>query len=140
MKSMAPNKRYLQHEVTTEWYAVRLYRQEEDVQFVCRRYHISKASPMRWNQRYDGKKESLEPKPHRPKSPRPNAHTEEEPTWIRNPHRRIPNISVCEMYGKLQGLQPASGIAVPRLRKAWVPQEGGICKKEVKTPWKVRYA
>ena len=37
-------------------------------------------------------------------------------------------------------LYTLSGLAVPRLRKAWVPQEGGICKKEVKTPWKVRYA
>lgn len=102
MKSIAQNKRYLQHEVTTKLYAVRLYRQTGDVQFVCRRYHISKASLMRWNKQYDGTRESLEPKSHRPKTPHPNAHTEEELTWIRNLHRRNPNISVCEMYGKLR--------------------------------------
>lgn len=102
MKSIAQNKRYLQHEVTTKLYAVRLYRQAGDVQFVCRRYHISKASLMRWNKQYDGTRESLEPKSHRPKTPHPNAHTEEELTWIRNLHRRNPNISVCEMYGKLR--------------------------------------
>ena len=102
MKSIAQKKRYLQHEVTTKLYAVRLYRQVQDVQYVCRRYHVSKASLMRWNRRYDGTRESLAPKSHRPKTPHPNAHTEEELSWIRNLHRRNPNISVCEMYGKLR--------------------------------------
>ena len=101
MKSIAQKKRYLQHEVTTKLYAVRLYRQARDVQYVCRRYHVSKASLMRWNRRYDGTRESLTPKSRRPKTPHPNAHTEEELSWIRNLHRRNPNISVCEMYGKL---------------------------------------
>ena len=41
------NKRYLPHEVTTKINAVKLYRQTEDISFVCRRYHISKASLMR---------------------------------------------------------------------------------------------
>ena len=42
------------------------------------------------------------PKSHRPHRQHPNAHTEEELTWIRNYHRRNPNISVCELYGKLR--------------------------------------
>ena len=29
-------------------------------------------------------------------------HTQEELTWIRNYHRRNPNISICELYGKLR--------------------------------------
>jgi transposase InsO family protein len=57
---------------------------------------------MRWNKKYDGTKESLMPKSHRPHSPHPNAHTEEELGWIRNYHRRNPNISICELYGKLR--------------------------------------
>ena len=57
---------------------------------------------MRWNKLYDGTKESLIPKSHRPHRPHPNAHTEEELAWIRNLHRRNPNISVCELYGKLR--------------------------------------
>lgn len=90
MKSIAQKKRYLQHEMTTKLHAVKLYREVKDVQFVCRRYHISKASLMRWNKQYDGTQESLEPKSHRPKTQHPNAHTEEELTWIRNLHRRNP--------------------------------------------------
>ena len=94
-------KRYLPHETTTKVHSVELYRQMQDVEFVCRRYHISKASLMRWNKQYDGTKDSLQPKSHRPHSPHPNAHTEEELKWIRDYHRRNPGITVCEMYGKL---------------------------------------
>ena len=81
---------------------MKLYRQTKDIGFVCRRYHISKASLMRWNKQYDGSRESLAPKSHRPHTQHPNAHTEQELNWIRNLHRRNPNISVCEMYGKLR--------------------------------------
>lgn len=96
------NKRYLPHELKTKLHAVKLYRKEKDINFVLRRYHISKASLMRWNRQYDGTKESLMPKSHRPHSPHPKAHTEEELNWIRSYHKRNPNISLCELYGKLR--------------------------------------
>lgn len=102
MNSITQNKRYCPHEITTKVYAVCLYRQTKDISFVCRRYKISKASLMRWNKLYDGTRESLIPKSHRPKTPHPNAHTEEELNWIRNYHRQNPNISLCELYGKLR--------------------------------------
>ena len=57
---------------------------------------------MRWNKKFDGTKESLLDKSHRPKTPHPNAHTEQELKWIRDLHRRNPHISVCELYGKLR--------------------------------------
>ena len=102
MNSITQNKRYLPHEITTKVNSVKLYRQTKDIDFVCRRYHISKASLMRWNKKYDGSRESLAPKSHRPHRQHPNAHTEQELTWIKNLHRRNPSISVCEMYGKLR--------------------------------------
>ena len=66
MSSITQNKRYLPHEITTKENSVKLYRQTKDIGFVCRRYHISKASLMRWNKKYDGSRESLAPKSHRP--------------------------------------------------------------------------
>jgi transposase InsO family protein len=72
------------------------------VKYICRKYKISKASLMRWNKRYDGTRESLEDRSHRPHSQHPNAHTEEELKWIRDYHRRNPHISICELYGKLR--------------------------------------
>lgn len=57
---------------------------------------------MRWNKKFDGTKESLIDKSHRPLTPHPNSHTKEELTWIKNYIRRNPNISLCELYGKLR--------------------------------------
>lgn len=102
MNSITQNKRYCPHEITTKLNSVNLYRLTKDISFVCRRYHISKASLMRWNKRYDGTKESLMPRSHRPLTPHPNAHTAEEIGWIKSYHRRNPNISICELYGKLR--------------------------------------
>lgn len=102
MNSITHNKRYCPHEITTKVYAVKLYRQTKDISYVCRRYKISKASLMRWNKQYDGTRESLMPKSHRPHTMHPNAHTEEELKWIRDLYRRNPNISFGEMYGKLR--------------------------------------
>lgn len=102
MKSISQNKRYCPHEISTKINSVKLYRETKDLSFVCRRYHISKASLMRWNKLYDGTKESLIPKSHRPHTPHPNAHTQEELKWICDFYRRNPNISVCELYGKLR--------------------------------------
>ena len=90
------------HDLNTKFYAVSLYRNGNPISFICRRYKCSKASLMRWNKKFDGTKDSLIDKCHRPLSPHPNAHTEEELTWIKNYIRRNPNISLCELYGKLR--------------------------------------
>lgn len=102
MSSIAQKKRYLPHEIVTKIKSVELYRKSKDIGFVCRRYHISKASLMRWNKLYDGTRESLKPKSHRPHTQHPNSHTEQELKWIRDYHRRNPNISINELYGKLR--------------------------------------
>ena len=102
MDSITQTKRYLPHEISTKINSVNLYRRTKDIGFVCRRYHISKASLMRWNKQYDGTKESLLPKSHKPHTPHPNSHTDQELKWIKDYHRRNPNISICELYGKLR--------------------------------------
>ena len=66
MNSITHSQRYLPHTFNTRFYAVNLYRSGCSVNFVCRRYHISKASLMRWNKRFDGTKDSLMDKSHRP--------------------------------------------------------------------------
>lgn len=102
MNTIPHLQRYLPHKLETKFYATKLYRSGCSISFVCRRYHISKSSLMRWNKKFDGTKESLVDKSHRPKSPHPNAHTKQEIKWIRDLHRRNPHISVCELYGKLR--------------------------------------
>ncbi len=90
------------HSLNTKYYAVLLYRNGNPISFVCRRYKCSKASLMRWNRRFDGNKESLIDKSHKPLTPHPNSHTKQELYWIKNYIRRNPNISLCELYGKLR--------------------------------------
>lgn len=102
MNDYTTKKRYCPHLLETKLHAVEIYRQTKDISFVCRRYHISKASLMRWNRAYDGTRESLQNKSHKPHTSHPNAHTEQELKWICDYHRRNPNISVCELYGKLR--------------------------------------
>ena len=95
-------QRYLPHDLSTRYYAVKLYRAGHSIRFVCRRHKISKASLMRWNKRFDGTRQSLADKSHRPHTAHPSAHTDEELKYIRNYTRRNPNISVNELYGKLK--------------------------------------
>lgn len=102
MTSISQNIRYLPHDLNTKFYAVQSYRNGNKAEYVCRKYHISKASLSRWNKKYDGTKESLINKLQRPLTSHPNAHTKLELKWIKNLIKRNPHISMCELYGKLR--------------------------------------
>ena len=102
MEHYNTKKRYCPHQIQTKIKSVELFRKTHDVDYVIRKYHISRASLYRRNKQYDGTRESLENKSHKPKTPHPNAHTEQELKWIRDYYRRNPNISICELYGKLR--------------------------------------
>ena len=92
MSIIPHQKRYLPHEIGTCIHAVTLYRSAKNIEFVCRRYKISKASLMRWNKRYDGTPESLADRSHRPHTVHPRAHTNEEIMWVLNLVRLNPDI------------------------------------------------
>ena len=102
MNSLPQNIRYLPHTLDTRYHAVKTYRNGTSVAFICRRYKISKASLMRWNKRFDGSKESLCDKSHRPLTPHPNSHTNEEINWIKQCIRRNPKATLIEIFYKLK--------------------------------------
>ena len=103
MKSISQiNKRYLPHELKTRIRAVETYRNGNSIDYVCRKYHISRISLWRWDKKYDGTPESLMDKSHRPTSRHPNAHTDEEIKWIKDLIRRNPHITLCELWIKLK--------------------------------------
>ena len=95
-------KRYLPHDIKTKIHAVEMYRNCGDIEYVCRKYHISRISLWRWNKKYDGTKESLIDKSHKPKARHPKSHTNQEIRWIRNYVRRNPRITLCELWIKLK--------------------------------------
>lgn len=102
MTSIPQNHRYLPHTLETRYHAVKTYRNGASVDFIRRRYKVSKASLMRWNNRFDGTKESLRDKSHRPHKTHPKAHTQQEMTWIKNCIRRNPNATLIEIFYKLK--------------------------------------
>lgn len=102
MTIISHSQRYYPHDLNTKYYSVSLYRNGNPVSFVCRRYKISKISLMRWNKKFDGTKESLIDKSHKPLSKHPNSHTDLELKWIKDYIRRNPHISMIELYGKLR--------------------------------------
>ena len=95
-------KRYLPHKLETRIYAVEMYRNCGDIDYVCRKYHISRISLWRWNKKYDGSEESLIDKSHKPLSKHPTAHTEQEIKWIKNLIKRNPHITLNEIWYKLK--------------------------------------
>ena len=101
-ENLQKTQRYIPHTLETRLAAVKTYRNKNSINFICRRYKVSKASLMRWNKKYDGTKESLMDKSHKPHSKHPNAHTAEELAWIKNLIKRNPNISMIELYAKLK--------------------------------------
>lgn len=102
MTSIPQNLRYLPHTLQTHYHAVKTYRNGATVAFICRRYKVSKASLMRWNNRFDGTKESLKDRSHRPLTPHLKAHTQQELTWIKNCIKRNPNATLIESFYKLK--------------------------------------
>ena len=101
-QNLKNTKRYLPHELKTRENAVKMYRNCNDIGYVCRKYHISRSSLWRWNKKYDGTKESLKDKSHRPLSKHPSAHTDEEVKWIKDLVRRNPHITLNEIWYKLK--------------------------------------
>ena len=102
MNSISHNKRYLPHDLNTKFHAVITFRNGNDIDFVCRKYHCSRSSLWRWNKKYDGHKESLIDKSHRPLSKHPHSHTDEEIKWIKDIIKRNPHASLLEIWYKLK--------------------------------------
>ena len=61
-------KRYLPHDLQTKKHAVEMYLNCGDIEYTCRKYHISRYSLWRWLKKYDGTVKSLEDKSHKPKT------------------------------------------------------------------------
>ena len=57
-ENMQNTQRYIPHTLETRLAAVKTYRNKNSINFICRRYKVSKASLMRWN------KNMMEPKNH----------------------------------------------------------------------------
>lgn len=95
-------RRFIPHLLKNRECAVNMLRNGASIEYVCCKYHISRTSLWRWNKKYDGTRESLQDKSHKPHSPHPTAHTKQEIKHIYNYLRRNPNITLIELWYKLK--------------------------------------
>ena len=51
-ENLKNTQRYIPHTLETRLAAVKTYRNNNSINFICRRYKVSKASLMRWNKKY----------------------------------------------------------------------------------------
>lgn len=106
------------HDIKTKIHAVITYRTSRySVYHICLKYHISKASPMRWNKVYDGTIESLMDKSRRPHTTHPNSHTTEEIKKIKNLVRRNPKIGLTEAKKHLDWLVSTEEMIAVELKR-----------------------
>lgn len=91
------------HDFKTKLHSVLTYRTKKySIEHICIKYHISKASLMRWNKSFDGTNDSLREKSRRPHTKHPNSHTDFELNNIKNMIKRNPEIGLTELYTKLR--------------------------------------
>ncbi len=96
------NEKYLPHDIDIKYNACKMYQECQDIKAVCQKYSISRTSLYRWLNRFNGTKESLMDKSHKPKTKHLNAHTEEELNYIMEYIKKNPNMTSCELYNKLK--------------------------------------
>ena len=93
----------LSHDLNTKYDACLTYSNgHTPIHHIIRKYHVSKAALMRWMKRFDGSKDSLVNRSHRPLSPHPATHTSFEMNKIRHLLRHNPTIGLNELYSKLR--------------------------------------
>ena len=56
MNNITQNIRYYPHDLSTKFYATKLYKGGYYISLICRRYHVSKSSLLRWMKKFDGTK------------------------------------------------------------------------------------
>lgn len=52
-------KKYLPHTLHTKYHTIKFYKLGNSVNYVCRKYKMSKRSLMKWNKKFNCTKESL---------------------------------------------------------------------------------
>ena len=82
LSSITKNIRYLPYDLTTKYHVVKYFLKGTPINFLIRKYKVSRASIYRWVKLFNGHENSLIPKSHRALSPHPNAHSQTEIKWI----------------------------------------------------------
>jgi len=119
MTIIAQERNYIPVDIETRYHAVqRRIESKWKVKKILSFYHVKKSSLYRWLKQYDGSKESLKDKSHRPQKKHPRSIKEKIIKKIINLQKREPNRSFLEIWVKLKrkGIE-ISAISVLRILK-----------------------
>ena len=114
------NRNYLPIDIDTRFHScLRRVKNKRPIKKILNLYHIKKASFYRWLKIFDGTKESLIDKSHRPISPHPNKLKYEIEKRILNLYRRNTNVSYIEIWARLKhdGINVSSSSALRTLKR-----------------------
>lgn len=92
----------LPHTMDTKVHAIQLLNNGYTINYVARKYHVSERTLYRWLKKYDGTKESLENKSHRPLTPDKKSYTQEEINNIIKYVKRNPDCFKLKIWYKLK--------------------------------------
>ena len=84
------NNRYLSHDLNIKFHVITTFHNDNDINFVCHKYHRSCSSLWRWNKKFDS---SID-KSHKPFPKHPNTRSDMEIKWIKDIIRRNPRTSL----------------------------------------------
>ncbi len=134
MKDDTTKKRYCPHLLKTKLHAVEVYRKTKDISFGCRRYHISKASLMRWNRAYDGTKKLFAeqvPQTAFPASQCPYRRGIEVDSRLPSPESEHLCLRAVREVARRKSLSPSPRLPIPCICPPRVPEEDRIQKEKI---------
>ena len=132
MSILALERNYIPLDIDTRFHACqRRIESNWPIKKILSFYHIKRPSLYRWLKRFDGTKESLEDKSHRPLSDHPNKLKAEIVKKILDLHRRNPTASYIEIWVKMRHdnivVSPSSVLRTFKRNDEFVPYQP--CKK-----------
>ena len=142
MKDDSTKKRYCPHLLETKLHAVEVYRKTRDISFVCRRYHISKASLMRvesgiWRNKKILAKEVPQTTFTSPQCPYQRGI--EVDSWLPSSKSEHLHLWAIRKITRRKSLPPSPRLPIPRIRPPRVQEETGIHKEKIQAYRRIRY-
>lgn len=137
MNILTHQRNYIPIDLETRFHACKRVKESHwKISKVCSFYHVKRSSLFRWLKKFDGSKESLIDKSHKPLSPHPRTLSEETVQKTLNIKRRNPDNSYMEIWLKMQRnnyvISLSSVLRILKRAKEYIPYVSNAKKKHDK--------
>ncbi len=137
MNIITQERNYLPIDLETKYHACsRVVISKWKISKVCSFYHVKRSSLFRWLKHFNGSKESLNNRSHRPKTPHPATISDEVVQKVLNLKRRNSTASYLEIWMKMHRkkytLSISSVLRILKRNKEYIPYVSNAKKKHNK--------